>query len=94
MNIDDDLILKLEHLARLNLSVEERASIKNDLGKIFQMFEKLSESDTKDVQPFIHFEGVDRLSEDKVGSHTTNENALKNAPEKMKPYFSVPKIID
>ena len=94
MTIDDKLILRLEQLARLDLTEEERISIKGDLGKIFDMFEKLSEVDTKNVEPFIHFDEIDQLREDLVANHLNNKQALQNAPDSNKPYFIVPKIID
>lgn len=94
MTIDDKLILKLQDLARLNLTDAERISIKKDLEKIFTMFEKLQEVDTKNVEPFIHFNEVDELRQDDEAKHVSNEEALLNAPAKHKPYFIVPKIIE
>ena len=94
MTIDDKLILKLQDLAKLNLTDAERISIKKDLEKIFTMFEKLQEVDTKNVEPFIHFNEVDELRQDTDAKHVSNEEALLNAPVKHEPYFIVPKIIE
>ena len=94
MTIDDKLILKLEDLSKLNLTDTERSLIKKDLEKIFTMFEKLNEVDTKNVDPFIHFNEATDLSQDAIGKQVSNEDALKNAPSKQKPFFTVPKIID
>ncbi len=94
MNIDDNLILKLQDLAKLDLTDAERLAIKKDLEKIFTMFEKLQEVDTKNVEPFIHFNEVDEVRPDAGAHHVSNEEALSNAPVKHEPYFIVPKIID
>ena len=94
MKIDDQLILKLEELAKLNLTDTERVEIKKDLEKIFTMFEKLKEVDTEDIEPFVHFNQLGEIRKDQVGSHVSNDEALSNAPAEYDPYFIVPKIID
>jgi len=43
--IDENLILKLEKLARLKLTDDERVEINQDLGKIVAMFDKLQEEE-------------------------------------------------
>lgn len=94
MKIEDQLISKLEHLSKLNLTAEERKIIQKDLQNIFEMFEKLGELDTKNVQPFIHFNKVSHLREDTVGEQVSTEEALKNIRIHENPFFKVPKVID
>ena len=45
MNIDKELISRLESLARLKLTDEERETLRNDLEAILQMVEKMNELD-------------------------------------------------
>jgi len=95
MNIDRDLILKLENLARLELSEEERTRLQGDLGEILNMVEKLKELDTDNVEPLIHIsEELNVLRKDEVKNQVSRADALKNAPEKTDKYFKVPKVID
>jgi aspartyl-tRNA(Asn)/glutamyl-tRNA(Gln) amidotransferase subunit C len=49
MQVDRPLILKLENLARLELSEAEREQLTGDLNKILAMVEKLEELDTSNV---------------------------------------------
>ena len=43
MTVDQDLILKLEDLAKLELSAEERMKLMGDLNNILSMVEKMQE---------------------------------------------------
>ena len=94
MQIEEDLISNLEHLSKLKLTEQERIIIKKDLQKIFEMFEKLNEVDTKNVEPFIHFNKISQLRKDIIGEHVTTEDALKNIETHKNPFFKVPKVID
>jgi aspartyl-tRNA(Asn)/glutamyl-tRNA(Gln) amidotransferase subunit C len=94
MQIDRDLILKLENLAKLELSDSERERLGADLTKILDMVEKLNELDTTIVEPLTYIsEAVNMLREDKISNQVSNEQALSNAPEKNEPYFKVPKVL-
>ena len=94
MKIDKELILKLEHLARLQLSEEERKSMIGDLNNILKMVEKLNEVDTDGVEPMIHMsEAVNGFREDEIKNQLTKEDALKNAPQTDGEFFQVPKVI-
>ncbi len=94
MQIDRDLILKLENLAKLELSEGERERLGMDLTNILQMVEKLKELDTSNVEPLTYIsDAVNMFREDEIKGQVTNEQALMNAPEKNEPYFKVPKVI-
>lgn len=94
MQIDRDLILKLENLAKLELSEAEREQLGGDLTKILAMVEKLQELDTTNVEPLVYISQPDsKLREDEVKNQVDNEQAILNAPEKSGPYFKVPKVI-
>lgn len=94
MQIDRDLILKLENLAKLELSDLERERLGLDLTNILQMVEKLQELDTSNVEPLTYISDVvNQLREDEISGQVTNEQALSNAPETNEPYFKVPKVI-
>lgn len=95
MKIDKQLISRLEHLARLELSEEEKNRLMGDLNEILQMVEKLQELDTSDVEPLIYInEAVNVWREDQVKNQVSQEEALKNAPNQDGTYFKVAKVID
>ncbi|MEL6389973.1 MAG: Asp-tRNA(Asn)/Glu-tRNA(Gln) amidotransferase subunit GatC [Bacteroidota bacterium] len=92
--IDDNLISKLEKLSRLRLSSDEKETIKNDLGNIVNMFDRLQEVDTTDVAPMRHItDAVNRLREDRVANQLTREEALANAPVHKDGFIAVPKFL-
>ena len=94
MKIDESLILKLEQLARLQLSDTERSAIQGDLNRILEMVEKLEELDTEGVDPLTYVnEDVNVYREDAVRGQIDREAALKNAPDQDGAYFRVPKVI-
>ncbi|MGK0363794.1 MAG: aspartyl-tRNA(Asn)/glutamyl-tRNA(Gln) amidotransferase subunit C [Saprospiraceae bacterium] len=94
MQVDEQLVLRLEKLARLQLSEEEREVIQGDLNKILGMVDKLKEIDTDNVEPLVYMnEEVNVLREDVVRNQTPREDALRNAPAEDGTYFKVPKVI-
>ncbi|MEL7222074.1 MAG: Asp-tRNA(Asn)/Glu-tRNA(Gln) amidotransferase subunit GatC [Bacteroidota bacterium] len=95
MKVDDQLISRLEHLSRLQLSVDERKMIQNDLENILTMVEKLQEVDVEDIEPLVYVNASEnRLREDEIKHQATREEALRNAPSEDGTFFSVPKVIE
>ncbi|MBD3350961.1 MAG: Asp-tRNA(Asn)/Glu-tRNA(Gln) amidotransferase subunit GatC [Candidatus Lokiarchaeota archaeon] len=85
---------EIAKLARLQLSKEEEEKFTTQLNNILQYFEKLSELDTKNVEPRTHPNDiVNSFREDVVEESLDKEEALKNAPEKKDSYFKAPKIV-
>ncbi|MCB0592536.1 MAG: Asp-tRNA(Asn)/Glu-tRNA(Gln) amidotransferase subunit GatC [Lewinellaceae bacterium] len=95
MKIDKQLISKLEHLARLELSDQEAGRLMADLNSILEMVEKLQELDTSETEPLVYInEDVNVLREDAVAGQVSREDALRNAPDQAGGHFQVPKVID
>ncbi len=82
-------------LSRLKLSLEEKETIKKDLNSILEMFDKLNEVDTENVEPLTYvLDEHDLLRrKDLVGPELSNDEALKNAEASKKPFFAVPKFL-
>ena len=94
MEIDKDLILKLENLARLQLSEQERASMSSDLNKMLDLVGKMDELDLEKIKPLIHLtDTVNVLRPDNITEKITRDKALKNAPKRDDEGFLVPKVI-
>ncbi len=95
MQIDKELILKLETLARLELSDVERDKLQGSLNDILKMVEKLDELDTEGVEPLVYInEDAHVLRDDVVKNELSREDALSNAPSQNGVFFKVPKVID
>lgn len=95
MQVNRELILKLESLAQLELSEDERTLMQIDLEHIISMVNKLQEIDTTGLEPLVHL-GNDHtlLREDVIKGQLSKEAALANATKKDDNYFLVPKVIE
>ena len=68
--------------------------MKADLEKMLAFVDKLNEIDTEGVDPLIYMsEEINVLREDEISENTSQEDALKNAPEKDSDYFKVPTVL-
>ena len=95
MNIDNETIAKMAHLARLDVNPNEQASLLKDMNNILHFMEKLNELDTTEVEPLIYLtDEVNIFREDEVHGEITPSEALKNAPKQDGTYFQVAKVID
>lgn len=94
MEISNKLIKDIAALAKLEFSQKSAEEMKKDLGQIISFVDKLSEVETDDIKPLIYLsEEVSVLREDEIQMMITQEEALRNAPEKDSDYFKVPTIL-
>ncbi len=94
MKINNSLILKLENLARLQLSDAERATMSDDLNKMLDLVSKMDELELDDIIPLVHLtDAVNVLRPDAISEKTSRSDALKNAPKHDDEGFLVPKVI-
>lgn len=94
MNITEHDILKVAHLARLELSATEINSMTEQVGKILRYVAKLNELDTSGVEPTTHAIAVNNaFREDEVISSLSQEQALRNGPRQNGEAFVVPKVL-
>jgi aspartyl-tRNA(Asn)/glutamyl-tRNA(Gln) amidotransferase subunit C len=94
MEVNDMLVEKIAHLARLEFNVVEKEEIKKDLQKMISFVEKLNELDTSDVEPLLHMtDEINVYREDNVEGSVSQEDALRNAPARKEGFFTVSKVI-
>jgi aspartyl-tRNA(Asn)/glutamyl-tRNA(Gln) amidotransferase subunit C len=83
------------HLARLEISGEEKDKLTSQLNDILLYIDKLNELDTQGVEPMSHAMAVtNAFREDKIVESIGTERALANAPDARGEFFRVPKVID
>lgn len=95
MQITDETIRYVEALAKLELSEEEKAKAKLDLGNILGYMDTMNELDTSGIEPMSHAYPLRNVyREDVVVNGNDRDNLLANAPHKKDGYFVVPKTVE
>jgi len=95
MEINNETVDKLAHLARLEFSADDKENLKKDLSRIISWIDKLNELDTENVEPLIYMSNeINVLRADKMHNSVSHEEALLNAPKKDSDYFRVPKVLE
>ena len=94
MKVDNKLIDDLSRLAKLKFDEKTIEEMKSDFENILGFIDKLSEIDTEGVEPLIYLsDEVNILRVDEIEEEVTQEQALKNAPNKDSDYFKVPTVL-
>ena len=94
IKVDDKLIADLSRLAKLKFDEESSERMKSDLKTILGFVDRLSEVDTEGIEPLVYMsEEVNVLRADEISNEVSQENALKNAPQKDSYYFKVPTVL-
>jgi aspartyl-tRNA(Asn)/glutamyl-tRNA(Gln) amidotransferase subunit C len=95
MQIDQETLHRIAHLARLELNPTEEASLLSSLTEALTWMEQLNELDTSNVAPLTHLtEAVNALREDRAQETLSHAQALVNAPKADEAYFRVPKVLE
>ncbi len=93
--IDQELVKKVAHLARLELSEAEVAELTTQLGSILDYFEQLEELDVSNVQPTTRAIDVSNITRpDQLQTSVERERMLAIAPDQDGDFFRVPKILN
>ena len=94
MDIKEEVVEHIAHLARLEFEGDRKTAIKEDLQRIVSFMDKLQEVATDNVEPLIYMTSeINHLREDVAKITVTQEEALKNAPQKDSDYFRIPKVL-
>ncbi|MCF6243412.1 MAG: Asp-tRNA(Asn)/Glu-tRNA(Gln) amidotransferase subunit GatC [Sulfurovum sp.] len=96
MQIDDNVLAKLEKLSHLRIDESKKEAVKEQLSGILDYIENLNELDT-DALPanFSTLSGGTPLREDVPGDKQSVVNKiLVNAPQANDDFFIVPAIIE
>jgi aspartyl-tRNA(Asn)/glutamyl-tRNA(Gln) amidotransferase subunit C len=95
MEIDNKTVGKIATLAKLQFDKAGTEQIKADLNRMLDFVDKINEVDTDNVEPLVHMNTeINVLREDIVEETITQQQALKNAPQKDSDYFKIPKVLN
>jgi aspartyl-tRNA(Asn)/glutamyl-tRNA(Gln) amidotransferase subunit C len=90
--------IDIEHvarLARLELTDQEKARLREQLGVILEAAAKVSEVATDDVPPTAYaIARSNVLRPDEITPSLTTEEVLSNAPEVEDDRFKVPRVVE
>ncbi|MCK4534279.1 MAG: Asp-tRNA(Asn)/Glu-tRNA(Gln) amidotransferase subunit GatC [Syntrophobacterales bacterium] len=85
----------IAHLARLDLSEDEKGKLTSQLNTILMYMDMLNRVDTARIQPATHAISLDNVFRNDTEKKSTGaEIALANAPDGNMGFFGVPKVIE
>ena len=95
MKIDKNTINKIARLSRIKLEDKESDDYIKDLNHILEWVEQLNEVNTDNVEPLNNISSSTLPKREDVSKDiNSNEEILKNAPDKLEGFFAVPKVVE
>lgn len=95
MAISRDDVVKVAHLARIDLSGEELQLFSKQLESIVEFIDKLKVLDISSLKPSSHVLEIKNVFRPDIAKDSlTKEAVLQNAPKSLKGHFLVPKVIE
>jgi aspartyl-tRNA(Asn)/glutamyl-tRNA(Gln) amidotransferase subunit C len=95
MNISKDTVKYVANLARIELSEQELEKFSLQLNDILDYINQLKELDISKVSPTAHVLPIKNVKrKDELKASFAVEEILKNAPQKEKTFFKVPKVVE
>lgn len=95
MSVDEKTVRKVAKLARLAVPEERLAPMAGELNKILAWVEQLGELDVKNVEPMTSVAQMRLMRRaDVVNDGGIADDLMKNAPNAIDNYFTVPKVVE
>ena len=95
MALDRDAVAKVANLCRLEIEEQELAPMAEELSHILSWIEQLKEVDVSSHLPMSSVVEMElKTREDVVTEGNGAEDIVSNAPESLKEYFVVPKVVE
>ena len=93
INVDYKLVNHLSKLDKLKFDKKSSAKIKLELSKIINFIDIISNVDTDNITPLIYMsDEINVLRDDEIKNKVSQQDALKNAPQKDSDYFKAPTV--
>ncbi len=88
-------IINIAHLSKLGLSASEANAYTQDLSRILDMVNSLSQVDTSNIVPMAHpLDATQRLRADEVTETDQHAHFQRIAPATEDAHYLVPKVVD
>jgi aspartyl-tRNA(Asn)/glutamyl-tRNA(Gln) amidotransferase subunit C len=88
-------VMRIAHLARIEVTDKEARQTLGQLNDIFKLIEQLQSVDTNGIEPMAHpLGGSQRLRADHALATDHRTEYMKNAPAHQDGLFLVPKVIE
>jgi len=95
VKITREQVEHVAHLARLNLTEEEKVQMTIDMEAIIAFADQINSLDIADVEPTAHVIPINNVfRDDTVAPSMDREKLLSNAPNQENGCFSVPKVME
>jgi aspartyl-tRNA(Asn)/glutamyl-tRNA(Gln) amidotransferase subunit C len=95
MAIDRDEIVRIAHLARLEVSDEAAAATASELTKILEFVGRMNAVDTSDVTPMAHpLDASQRLRQDQITESDRRSAFQAGAPAVEDGLYLVPRVVE
>lgn len=93
--IDDFMMNRIENLSKLSLTEEERVKAMDEMEKLIDYVNKISELDTEGVEPLVNVLSISNVLRDDevVKSDDAVEKTIANGPVIKDNMFVVPKTV-
>ena len=95
MKVSKEDVVKIAHLARLDLKESKVGEMQDSINKVLDWMEALNALDTEGVAPLAHMtSALNHLREDQSSNTLSREKALALGPDTNEQYFKVPQVIE
>lgn len=95
MKVSKEDVIKIAHLARLDMPEAHIADMQDSINKVLVWMEALNAVDTTGVKPLVHMtSALNHFREDVAKVGVSREKALSLGPDTNQQYFKVPQVID
>lgn len=95
MSLDKATVARIATLARIKVPETDREAVGRELDKILHWVEQLDAVDTQGVEPMTSVAAMTLpLRADEVTDGDRADDILKNAPNAMHGFFTVPKVVE
>ncbi|MEO5765003.1 MAG: Asp-tRNA(Asn)/Glu-tRNA(Gln) amidotransferase subunit GatC [Casimicrobiaceae bacterium] len=95
MALTTDDVLRLAHLARIDIDAAEVAGVREKLAAIFDVLDALAAIDTDGVAPMAHAQDIALPLRDDVVTETDQRDAFQRfAPAVQDGLYLVPRVVE
>ncbi len=95
MKVTKDDVVKIAHLARLELKDAQVGDMQDSINKVLDWMEALNAVDTTNVDPLVHMTtSLNHFREDVAKDSLDRSKALALGPDTNEKYFKVPQVIE